>query len=99
MLIDLPHSTCWTQTYWWGCRSQSLPLFATSRYKLHGLAMFSPWYPADCHTCSTCIRNQIHTFDLIQFVYHLLSRVGGGDISAHRHDLTGSCSSTFQYSA
>src|SRR5690625_5098161 len=28
--------------------------------------------------------------------FHLLSRVGGGDISAHRCELTGSCSSTFQ---
>lgn len=35
----------------------------------------------------------------LQSVYLLLSRLGGGDISAHRHGLTGSCSSTCQSSA
>ena len=37
--------------------------------------------------------------DVVQFVYHLLSCVGDGDISAHRYGLIGSCSSSFQYSA
>ena len=41
--IDLPQSTCWTQTYGGGCRSQSLPLLAASRYGYHGLTMLSPW--------------------------------------------------------
>ena len=44
--IDLPQSTCRTQTYWLGCRLQSLPLLAASRYRRHDLAMFSSWHPA-----------------------------------------------------
>jgi len=55
--------------------------------------------PADYLTFVIHIRDQTATYDLIQFVYHLLSRVGDGDISAHRHGLIGSCSSSFQYSA
>lgn len=97
--IDLPQSTCRTQTYWLGCRSQSLPLLVASRYRRHGLVMFSPRHPACRHTCTAGLREQTPTCSLLQSIYHLISRVGGGDISTHRHGLIGSCSSTFQYSA
>jgi hypothetical protein len=97
--IDLPQSTCRTQTYWLGCRSQSLPLLSASRYRRHGLVMFSPWHPACWHTCTAGFWEQTPTCRLLPSVYHLISRVGGGDISTHRHGLIGSCSSTFQYSA
>ena len=40
--ISLPQFTCRTRTYWLGCRSQSLSLLSASRYKRHGLTMFSP---------------------------------------------------------
>ena len=97
--IDLPQSTCRTQTYWLGCRSQSLTLLAASRYRRHGLTMFSPWHPASRLTFTTDIWERSPTCVPFQSVYHLISRVGGGDISTHRHGLIGSCSSTFQYSA
>ncbi len=96
----LPQFTCWTQTFWLGCRSQSLSLRSASRCNPLGLAAHSPRDPAHRHTFTiehsggwslTCVPPRI--------AHHLLSRVGGGDISAHRHGLTGSCSSTFQYSA
>ena len=55
--INLPQFTCRTRTYWLGCRSQSLPLLFASRYKRHGLTMFSPRHLADCLTFTICIRD------------------------------------------
>jgi hypothetical protein len=63
--IDLPQSTCRTQTYWLGCRSQSLPLLAASRYRRHGLVMFSPWHPACRLTCTAGRREQTPTCSLL----------------------------------
>ena len=85
--------------YWLGCRSQSLPLLSASRCRRHALAAFSSWLPVGCLTSPADTRRQVHTCGLSASAYHLISRVGGGDISAHRHGLIGSCSSTFQYSA
>jgi len=45
------------------------------------------------------MKTNMHTCQFFLSVFHLLNRVGGGDISAHRYGLIGSCSSTFQYSA
>ena len=59
--IDLPQSTCRTQTYWLGCRSQSLTLLSASRYRCHGLVMFSPWLPACWHTFSAGFRELMPT--------------------------------------
>ena len=74
-------------------------MLAARRYKCNGLAIVSPLLPAYCHLCAVCIWERVPAYDSFQFVYHLLSRVGGGDISTHRRGLIGSCSSTFQYSA
>ena len=50
-------------------------------------------------TYTTAHRNLMRTCHQLASTFHLLSRVGEGDISAHRYELTGSCSSTFQCSA
>ncbi len=43
-------------------------------------------------------RDRIYVGRRLQII-HLLNRVGGGDISTHRHGLKGSCSSAFLCSA
>ena len=50
-------------------------------------------------TYTTALRNLMHICHQHASAFHLLSRVGEGDISAHRRELTRSCSSTFQCSA
>ncbi len=42
---------------------------------------------------TTALCNLMHTCHQFAPTFHLLSRVGEGDISAHRYELTGSCSS------
>ena len=56
--MGLPQFTCRTQTYWLGCRSQSLPLLAASRCAPPGLATRSPRDPAHRHTDTMDIRRQ-----------------------------------------
>ena len=55
--------------------------------------------PSRCHTYTTTHRALVPSCHHHASALHLLSRVGAGDISAHRHGLTGSCSSTFRCSA
>ena len=56
--MGLPRFTCRTQTYWLGCRSQSLPLLSASRCRRLGLATRSPRNPVRRHTCTTDIRRR-----------------------------------------
>ena len=65
-------------------------------------------HPSYCTRCDSCAlltlyrtHSRTGTLEICRslFVYPLLSRVGGGHRSAHRRGLTGSCSSTFHYSA
>ena len=95
-LKSLPRFTCRTQTHWLGRRSQSLSLLAASRCGFHGLAAFSPWPCPPPYLYGA--QSRMKSLHMTPFfsAYLLISRVGGGDISAHRRGLTGSCSSTFQ---
>ncbi len=84
--INLPRLTCRTQTRWLGCRSQSLPLLSASRCSPVGLATRSPADRSVDLLVRRTFGGQSRTCTPPQTACHLISRVGGGDIPAHRHE-------------
>ena len=58
--MSLPQFTCWTQTYWLGCRSQSLSLHSASRYGLDGIATLFPSLRSTGIHVQQIIQGEIH---------------------------------------
>jgi len=97
--MPFPRSYTGLKAYRWGCRSQSFTLLFCKSMSMQWSGCILPMAPVEWPTYTFYIRMLQLTCLSAPSTFRLLNRVGEGDISALRCGLTGSYSSTFQYSA